>query len=125
KIGAWDQNLLTEWHVRYHGRGIMIYWHVEKKSMCVCSQVTSCSSSEVSAMLEGLLRHGTDKDIQQNFVDTHGQSEVPLLFAIGWVFNSCRVSKISAPKAFPLRNRGQPIYIRIWNLFWPVLSNGI
>src|SRR5699024_4655481 len=37
KIGAWDQNLLTEWHVRYHGRGIMIYWHVEKKSMCVCS----------------------------------------------------------------------------------------
>lgn len=80
KIGAWDQNLLTEWHVRYHGRGIMIYWHVEKKSMCVCSQVTSCSSSEVSAMLEGLLRHGTDKDIQQNFVDTHGQSEVAFAF---------------------------------------------
>jgi len=27
KFGAWDQNLLTEWHARYRGPGIMIYWH--------------------------------------------------------------------------------------------------
>jgi hypothetical protein len=25
KVGAWDQNLMTEWHVRYYGRGVMIY----------------------------------------------------------------------------------------------------
>lgn len=24
KFGAWDQNLLTEWHARYGGRGVMI-----------------------------------------------------------------------------------------------------
>ena len=30
KFGAWDQNLMTEWHVRYGGPGVMIYWHVEK-----------------------------------------------------------------------------------------------
>jgi len=24
-FGAWDQNLTTQWHVRYGGRGIMIY----------------------------------------------------------------------------------------------------
>lgn len=30
KFGAWDQNLMTEWHIRYRGRGVMIYWHVEK-----------------------------------------------------------------------------------------------
>lgn len=29
KFGAWDQNLMTEWHIRYRGRGVMIYWHVE------------------------------------------------------------------------------------------------
>jgi TnpA family transposase len=29
KFGAWDQNLMTEWHIRYGGRGVMIYWHVE------------------------------------------------------------------------------------------------
>ncbi len=27
KFGAWDQNLMTEWHIRYGGRGVMIYWH--------------------------------------------------------------------------------------------------
>ena len=25
KFGAWDQNLITEWHVRYGGPGVMIY----------------------------------------------------------------------------------------------------
>jgi len=29
KFGAWNQNLLTEWHIRYRGPGIMIYWHVD------------------------------------------------------------------------------------------------
>jgi hypothetical protein len=38
KFGAWDQNLITEWHVRYGGPGIMIYWHVEKTSVCIYSQ---------------------------------------------------------------------------------------
>ena len=30
KFGAWDRNLMTEWHARYGGRGVMIYWHVER-----------------------------------------------------------------------------------------------
>ena len=49
QFGAWDQNLLTEWHVRYGGRGIMMYWHVEKGAACIYSQLKSCSSSEVAA----------------------------------------------------------------------------
>src|SRR5699024_7624236 len=111
KIGAWDQNLLTEWHVRYHGRGIMIYWHVEKKSMCVCSQVTSCSFSEVSAMLEGLLRHGTDKDTQQNFVDTHGQSEVAFAFCqlLGFQLMP-RLKNIGSQKLSPPESRATDLY---------------
>ena len=32
-FGAWDQNLTTQWHARYGGRGIMIYWHVERNSL--------------------------------------------------------------------------------------------
>jgi TnpA family transposase len=80
KVGAWDQNLMTEWSIRYRGRGIMIYWHVEKKSVCIYSQLKTCSSSEVSAMIEGLLKHCTDMEIQKNFVDSHGQSEVAFAF---------------------------------------------
>jgi TnpA family transposase len=25
KFGVWDQNLLTEWHIRYRGPGVTIY----------------------------------------------------------------------------------------------------
>ncbi|MBD2311078.1 Tn3 family transposase [Desertifilum sp. FACHB-1129] len=80
KFGSWDQNLMTEWHIRYGGRGVMIYWHVEKKSVCIYSQLKTCSSSEVAAMIEGLLRHCTDMKVEKNYVDTHGQSEVAFAF---------------------------------------------
>jgi len=60
KFGAWDQNLMTEWHIRYGGRGVMIYWHVERKSVCIYSQLKRCSSSEVAAMIEGVLRHNSE-----------------------------------------------------------------
>ncbi|MEV7583235.1 Tn3 family transposase [Streptomyces erythrochromogenes] len=39
-------------------------------------QLKSCSSSEVAAMIEGLLRHCTDTEIESNYVDTHGASVV-------------------------------------------------
>lgn len=80
KFGAWDQNLMTEWHIRYRGPGIMVYWHVERKSACIYSQVKSCSSSEVAAMLEGVLRHCTEMEVAKNYVDSHGQSEVAFAF---------------------------------------------
>lgn len=80
KFGSWDQNLMTEWHIRYGGRGVMIYWHVEKKSACIYSQLKTCSSSEVAAMIEGLLHHCTDMKVQKNYVDTHGQSEIAFAF---------------------------------------------
>jgi TnpA family transposase len=58
----------------------MIYWHVEKRSVCIYSQLKSCSSSEVAAMVEGLLRHSTDADVDRNYVDTHGQSAIGFAF---------------------------------------------
>lgn len=80
KFGAWEQNLMTEYHLRYGGRGVMIYWHVEKNSLCIYSQLKSCSSSEVASMIEGVLRHCTEVNIEKHFVDTHGQSEVGFAF---------------------------------------------
>lgn len=71
---------MTEWHIRYGGRGVMIYWHVEHKSVCIYSQLKRCSSSEVAAMIEGVLRHDTDMDVQKSYTDSHGQSEVGFAF---------------------------------------------
>jgi len=80
KFAAWDQNLITEWHLRYGGRGVMIYWHVDKKSLCIYSQLKTCSSSEVAAMIEGVMRHCTEMSVDRQYVDTHGQSEVAFAF---------------------------------------------
>jgi TnpA family transposase len=80
KFGAWDQNLMTEWHIRYSGRGVMIYWPVERTSVCIYSQLKTCSSSEVAAMIEGVLRHCTDLSVEKNYVDSHGQREVAFAF---------------------------------------------
>src|SRR3546814_8486059 len=60
KFGAWDRNLMTEWQARYGGRGVMIYWHVERRATCVYSQLKRCSSSEVASMIVGVLRHFSD-----------------------------------------------------------------
>jgi TnpA family transposase len=58
----------------------MIYWHVDKNSACIYSQLKTCSSSEVAAMIEGLLRHCTNMRVEKNYVDSHGQSEVAFAF---------------------------------------------
>jgi len=68
-FGSWEQNLMSQYHLRYGGRGVMIYWHVEKKSTCIYSQLKTVSSSEVAAMIEGVLRHCTDMDVKKNYVD--------------------------------------------------------
>jgi TnpA family transposase len=63
-FGAWDQNVMTEWHSRYGGRGVMIYWHGEKKAACSYAQLKRCSSSAGAAMIAGVLRHCTTLEIE-------------------------------------------------------------
>ncbi|WP_406739500.1 Tn3 family transposase [Streptomyces sp. NBC_00853] len=87
KFGSWSSNFMTEWHQRYRGPGVVIYWHVEKKSLCVYSQLKSGSASEVSAMIEGVLRYCTDVEIDRQYTDTHGASIVGFAFAHMLGFN--------------------------------------
>ena len=71
---------MTEWHARYGGPGVMVYWHVERKQLCIYSQLTTCSASEVAAMLQGLLHHDTDAEIETNITDSHGASIIGFAF---------------------------------------------
>jgi len=64
----------VEWHSRYKGRGVMVYWHVDQNSLCIYSQLKTCSSSEVGAVIKGLLHHGTRMEMKNATMDTHGQS---------------------------------------------------
>ncbi len=53
---------------------------VDKNAACIYSQLKTCSSSEVAAMIEGVLRHCTTMTVEKNYVDSHGQSEVAFAF---------------------------------------------
>lgn len=59
----------------------MVYWHVSTNAVCIYSQLKSCASSEVASMIEGILRHCTNMEVDKNYVDTHGASEVGFAFA--------------------------------------------
>lgn len=101
KFGAWGQNLMTEWHIRYRGRGVMIYWHVEKNANCIYSQLKRCSASEVGAMIKGVLHHCTRMSVNRQYVDTHGQSEVAFAFCHLLGFNLMpRLKNIARQKLF-------------------------
>jgi TnpA family transposase len=80
RFESWRQNLMTEWRSRYHGYGILVYWHVETNAVCIYSPLRNFSFSEVAAMIEGLIRHDTEMRVEKNFVDSHGQSEVAFAF---------------------------------------------
>jgi hypothetical protein len=122
KFGAWDHNLMTEWHARYGGRGVMIYWQVEKRATCVYSQLKRCSSSEVASMIEGVLRHCTDLEIQRQYVDSHGQSAVGFAFCRLLGFELAPRLKAIARQKLALPEAG--MRSRLPNLL-PILSSPV
>jgi hypothetical protein len=77
-VGAFDQNIFTQWYSRDGGRGVLIYWHVERGSVVIHSQRLDCTASEVAVMVEGAMHHGTAMQVEGNYVDSHGQSEIGL-----------------------------------------------
>jgi TnpA family transposase len=105
---AYDQNLFTERHSRYGERGVLIYWHIEKKSMAVHSQLISCAASEVAAMIEGAVRHGTTMALEGNYVDSHGQTEIGFAIALLLGFDLLpRIKQINKARLYQ-PDRGDP-----------------
>ena len=111
KLNSWDQNLMTEWHGRYKGHGVMVYWHVDTNALCIHSQSKTCTSSEVGAMLKGVLEHSTKMDLKAAYVDTHGQSTIG--FGIGKLLNFeilPRLKNIHKQKLYMVADADKPLY---------------
>ena len=70
-FGAWDQNLTTQWHVRYGGPG--------HHDLLACRAVNRCASTRSSSrrrhprwrlMIEGVIRHCTEMEVDRQYVDS-------------------------------------------------------
>src|SRR3546814_5782892 len=80
------------------------------------------SSSEVASMIEGVLRHCTDMEIQRQYVDSHGQSAVGFAFCRLLGFELAPRLKAVARQKLALPQAG--MRTRLSNLL-PILSSPI
>lgn len=120
KMSVWDQNLMVEWHARYGGRGVMIYWHVDKKGLCIHSKLKTCSSSEVGAMIHGVLYHDTAMDMDQISVDTHGQSAIGFAFSELFDFDLLpRIKNINKQKLYCSSKAAKDSYTNLTDALAP------
>lgn len=72
---AYEENLFTEYHIRYGGYGGIGYYHVSDQYIALFSHFIPCGVYEAVYILDGLLKN--ESDIQPDTIhgDTHAQSE--------------------------------------------------
>jgi hypothetical protein len=74
KYELYEENLLSEYHIRYGGYGGIAYHHVSDTYVALFSQFISCGTSEAVYIIEGLLKNSSELQPDIIHADTHGQS---------------------------------------------------
>jgi TnpA family transposase len=74
KVDLYEQNLISEYHIRYGGYGGIAYHHVSDTYVALFTHFFACGVWEAVYILDGLLKN--ESDIQPDTVhsDTQGQS---------------------------------------------------
>ena len=122
QIAVWDENLMSEYHVRYRGQGVMIYLHVDKNATIIHSRLKTCSSSEVSAMIQGVLQHDTKMEMDKTYMDTHGQSVLGFAFSSALGFELLpRLKNLNKQKLFYSSSKKKDLYANLT----PILKGAI
>jgi len=75
KWDLYEQNLLSEYHIRYGGWGGIGYYHVSDTYIALFSSFISCGVWEAIYILDGLLENKSDIRPDTLHTDTQGQSE--------------------------------------------------
>lgn len=74
KWDLYEQNLLSEYHVRYGGYGGIGYYHVSDMYIALFSHFIPCGVWEAVYILDGLLKNESDIQPDTLHADTQGQS---------------------------------------------------
>ena len=74
KYDVREQNLLSEYHIRYGGYGGIAYHHVADKYIALFSHFIPCGTWEAVYIIEGLLKNKSDLKPDTIHADTQGQS---------------------------------------------------
>lgn len=74
KYELYEENLLSEYHIRYGGYGGIAYHHVADSYVALFSHFIPCGTWEAVYILEGLLKNQSDIQPKTIHADTQGQS---------------------------------------------------
>lgn len=74
KWNVYEQNLLSEYHIRYGGYGGIGYYHVSDKYIALYSHFIPCGVHEGTYILDGLMSNESDIKPDTMHGDTHAQS---------------------------------------------------
>lgn len=80
KWNLYEQNLLSEYHIRYGGYGGIGYYHVSDKFIALFSHFISCGTYEGTHILDGLMSNTSD--IQPDTVHGDTQAQSYTVFAL-------------------------------------------
>lgn len=75
KWDLYEQNLLSEYHIRYGGYGGVGYYHIADKYIALFSHFIPCGVREAVFILDGLLKNQSDIRPDVIHSDSHGQTE--------------------------------------------------
>lgn len=74
KLDLYDENLLSEYHIRYGGYGGIAYNHVSDRYIALFSHFIPCGVWEAVYIIDGLLKNKSDIQPDTVHADTQGQS---------------------------------------------------
>ena len=121
KWTMYDQNLMSEYHIRYGGYGGIGYYHVSDKYIALFSHFIPCGVYEGLYLLDGLLAN--EPDIQPDTVhgDTHAQSFA--IFALSYLLGIKLMPRIRGIKDLALsRPHRSAKYENIDSLFRSIVD---
>ena len=75
KFEVYENNLLSEYHIRYGGYGGIAYHHVSDTYIALFTHFINCGVWEAVYILDGLLKNSSDIQPDILHADTQGQSE--------------------------------------------------
>jgi TnpA family transposase len=80
---VYEQNLLTEYHIRYGGYGGIGYYHVSDQYIALFSHFIPCGVHEAIYILDGLIKN--ESDIQPDTVHGDTQAQSAPVFGLAYL----------------------------------------
>ena len=82
KYDLYEQNLISEYHIRYGGYGGIAYHHVADSYVALFSHFIPCGTWEAIYIIEGLLKNKSD--IQPTIIHGDTQAQSASVFALSY-----------------------------------------